>query len=117
MALRNRTGHATALGVFQLPELRTMQAGQRLLPYSSLCSCCLSWGLAFRQAHSHLDHAFDCARHRGNSSGCEMPLTAAPVGGFLSILGFEMLKLGMTAQQLGAVNWALLAVTFNKVRA
>lgn len=32
-------------------------------------------------------------------------------------MGFEILKLGMTAQQLGAVNQALLAVTFSKVRA
>lgn len=69
VALRNRAGCVTALGVFQLPELPTMQAGQRLLPLSQ-CSCHLSWGLAFRQIRSHLDCAFDHARHHGNSSGC-----------------------------------------------
>lgn len=44
-----------------------------------------------------------------------MPATATSAGGFLSTLGFKMLKLSVTAQQLGAVNWTLLAVTFSKV--
>lgn len=117
MALCNHAGCTTALGVFQLLELATMQAGQHLLPCSSQCSCCLNWGLAFMQTHSHLDRAFKRARHCGNSSGCQMPRATAPPRGFLSISGFEMLKLGMTAQQLGAVNWVLLAVTFSKVKA
>jgi len=43
--------------------------------------------------------------------------TVAAAGSFLSISGFEMLKLDITAQQLGVVNWVLLAVTFSKVRA
>lgn len=59
--------------------------------------------------------AFDHARHCDSSSGCPMPATATSAGGFLSTLGFKMLKLSMTAQQIGAVNWTLLAVTFSKV--
>lgn len=52
-----------------------------------------------------------------NTSGCHMPATATSSGGFLLTLGFKMLKLSVTAQQLGEVNWTLLAVTFSKVRA
>lgn len=98
-ALHNYAGRATALGVFQLSELPTVQAGQCLLPCSSHCSSYLSRGLVFRKAQSHLDCAFDHARQRGNTSGCQMPPTAAPAGGFLSIWGFKMLKLGMTAPE------------------
>lgn len=86
------------------------------MPCSGQCSFRLSWGLAFRQTHPQLGCAFDSARHHGNSSGYQMPTTTAPAGGFLSILGFEILKLTMTAQQLGAVNQALLAATCSKVR-
>lgn len=103
--------------VFQVPELSTMQVEQCLLPCSSQCSCCLSGRLAFRQARSYLVCTFDHARHHGDGSGCQMPPTMALAGGFLSILGFKMHKLGMTAQQLGEVNWVLLTVTFSKVRA
>lgn len=78
VALHNHTGHMTALELFQLPKLPTMQAGQCLLPSSGQCSCCLSW----EWAHSHLDHAFDHARHRGDSSGCQMPRAADPAGHF-----------------------------------
>lgn len=52
---------------------------------------------------------FDHARHRDNSSGCHMPATATSAGSFLSTLGFKMLKLSVTAQQLQLTGHCLLS--------